>query len=75
MVQRSFLYEQVYKPGSVLNGHLSWSIVTDGIMRSGLERDEQPLRVPKDLASGGVYIAPFVTKGTVGSYPTFPPLP
>ena len=35
--------EQVCKPGSVLNGHLSWYVVTDVIMRSCLKQDEQPL--------------------------------
>ena len=29
-----FLSEQVYKPGSVLDGHLSWYTVTSVIMRS-----------------------------------------
>ena len=31
--------------------------------------------VPVSLASGGVYMAPAVTGRTVGSCPTFPPLP
>lgn len=35
--------EQVYKPGSVLNGHLSWYIVANVIMRPYPKRDGQPL--------------------------------
>ena len=37
-----FLSEQVYKPGSVLNGHLSWYAVASIIMRQLPKRDEQP---------------------------------
>lgn len=34
--------EQTYKPGSVLDSHLSWSVVANSIMRLLLKQGEQP---------------------------------
>ena len=72
--------EQACKPGSVENGHLSWYIVTDVILRLP-KRDGPPLMFAKkqnvflSLASDGVYRALGVAVQAVSSYLTFPPLP
>ncbi len=67
--------EQVYKPGSVVNGHLSWYTVASIIMRLFFGIERAILLHSFRLASGGVYIALSVTSQAVGSYPTFPSLP
>ena len=48
-----FLLEQVCKPGSVVNGHLSWYTVTSIIMRFLRNRTSHSFYVPFCLASSG----------------------
>ena len=68
-------FESAYKPGYVLNDHLSSFTVTDKIKRPTTKHDGQPYRFLFGLASDGVYTALSVTRETVGSYPAFSPLP
>lgn len=49
--------EQVYKPSSVLNGHLSRRIVADALKRLPRDVTGRHLCPSINLASGGVYIA------------------
>lgn len=69
------LFEQVCKPGSVVNGHLSWYTVTSIIMRFFCGTERAILYCSFHLASSGVYIAFTVTSKAVSFYLTFPPLP
>ena len=68
--------ESVYKPSSVVYGHLSRLTVTDKLKRySRYPSDGQPYwRIP-NLAAGGVYMAYRVTTVSVSSYLAFPSLP
>ena len=69
-----FFYKRIYKPGSVANGHLSGHIVADMFVRFKKKQSEQ-LFTFFNLAPCEVYMACFVTKTSVSSYFTFPPLP
>ena len=70
--------ERIYKSISRV---LSWTVIylvlplPAGSSDAMAKRDEQPLLLFLGLASSGVYMAFVVTDKTVGSYPTFPPLP
>lgn len=59
---------------------LSWTAICLGLLSPTASCDlfgtgRAAPCVPVSLASGGVYMAPAVTGRTVGSCPTFPPLP
>lgn len=68
-------FKSACKPSYVKNGHLSRLPVARKLQRPTLRHDGPPYRLMCGLASDGVYIAPPVTRRTVGSYPAFPPLP
>ncbi len=70
-----FLNEQNYKPGYVVNDHLSRTAVTNSLKRPTWERAGQTHGPLFGLASDGVYMATDVTTSTVVSYTAFPPLP
>ena len=74
MMSLFFLNEQNYKPGYVVNDHLSRTAVTNSLKRPTWER-AGPTHGPLfGLASNGVYMATDVTTSTVVSYTAFPPL-
>ena len=53
-----YVYEQHYKPSSVLDGYLSSPDVTIRFKRPTLKHDGQPYRFKFGLASSGVYMCP-----------------
>ena len=70
-----FRQEQDDKPGSVVNNHLSSTVVASRVKRPTWKQAGQACRLRFGLASDGVYMAPPVTGRTVVSYTAFPPLP
>ena len=74
MMSLFFLNEQNYKPGYVVNDHLSRTAVTNSLKRPTWERAGQTHGPLFGLASDGVYMATDVTTSTVVSYTAFPPL-
>ena len=71
------LYKRAYKPSSVVCEHLSTNSVSAIPQRyfNKLFRRNSLMKEFVNLASGGVYIAPRVAAGAVGSYPAFSTLP
>lgn len=70
-------FKPVYKPGSVVYGHLSRSFVSKALERYFSKTTKQKHLNGSfvNLASGGVYIAFCVTEEAVRSYRTFSSLP
>jgi len=66
--------QTVYKPSSVLDGHLSRLAVTNKFQRYFCWSWKNTHVTKLNLASGGVYRADDVATISVGSYPTFPSL-
>ena len=66
--------ERNYKPGSVLDEHLSRPDVTAQVQAMPGTRRAASC-VPLTLASGGVYSSPQLPEGRVSSYLAFPSLP
>ena len=62
----------VYKPSSVLDGHLSRRGISDALKRCKQQVEQTICRY---LASSGVYIAPIVTNRSVSSYLAISTLP
>ena len=73
---RRSIFKKVYKPSSVVYGHLSTNNVTVIPQRYFLIRSsETPKERIVNLASGGVYTAPRVTAQAVSFYLAFSSLP
>jgi hypothetical protein len=67
------LVEQVYKPGSVFDNHLSWPDISEWLQPPA--RDWRAANMSLcGVAPGGVYIDRQVAMPLVSSYLTFPPL-
>ena len=65
-------FKLVYKPSSVLDGHLSRRGISDALKRCKQQVEQTICRY---LASSGVYIAPIVTNRSVSSYLALSTLP